>query len=240
MVFESGHDWMRQVAAFEQKVESGEFGSLPRVALLWARKAHEGQFRLRRVEGERLPYISHPLELAATLVLDFRVFCPIAIAIALLHDSIEDGLEKLRFFAGNPNDTNPLRVLLADEPEGEVVAAIVYSWLTKRRPPHIVSDEDKWHFFQTWVRSTVDKGPLRAVLIKKLDMALNLSDCAETNKADKQRAKYIPLLTHDAMKTLDFSGEDWCPSTTGEVLRQFIAWVIAEDQRRQAPKREVL
>lgn len=113
-----------------------------------AERAHRGQ---RRRHG--VPYIEHPVAVAAILVDQLGVRDPVVLAAALLHDVLEDcDVTAADLAATFPARTCGLVELLTDP------------W------PDMTSEQRRQHYYRIWTDP-------EATLIKGADRLSNLSDC---------------------------------------------------------------
>ena len=162
-------------------------------ALPFAKKMHEGQFRKGK---ERIPYIYHPLMVAAhALTLGF--VRDDMIATAILHDVCED-----------------CGVTSKQLPVGEDVQLAV-SLLTKPQKQRQEPGEEPHLYHWDAYYEAIEKNPI-ALFVKLLDRCNNLSCMTNAFNAEKQR-RYIDETIHYYFPMMERAKERY-PEYAGQLF----------------------
>ncbi len=135
-----------------------------RKAASFAARAHHGQMR----DDGRTPYFAHAARVAMTVAEVFRCHDPVALAAAMLHDTIED----------TPTDFDDI-----EEHFGAETAACVAA-LTKNMTLREGAREEDYE-------RRLAAGPWQARLVKLADVLDNLSDALDAGHSGPRLAKTL-------------------------------------------------
>lgn len=177
--------------------------------------AHKGQFR----KGvKRDPYIRHPLRVAIKareLAADYLT--KDVLVIALLHDSIEDGVKNIvaEYIPGVPEYLSPqlYRALGSAYISGvfskEISEQVLNLTIVNDNFGRKLSDQERSDIYYSKVTQTVQKGPL-TYLVKLSDLFDNVTHIDEENLSPRSlsylvgRYRRIPSLFRAALELYEY------------------------------------